>query len=87
MREGRRLLEGVASLRVRLLNDRVSRATAWTLATELGWHDTAPAEYLAVAVLQADALVADDPLLRAGATGRVALADEDLLGVPDDAAR
>lgn len=61
--EGRRLLDGIATLRMRLLGDRVSRATAWRLAVRLDAHDTRQAEYLAVAVLQADALVTEDPEL------------------------
>lgn len=77
--EGRRLLDGVTTTRMRLLGDRVSRATAWRIAAELGWNDTADAEYLAVAQLQADAFVTLDPVLRAAADGRVPLADvEDL---------
>lgn len=71
--EGRAALEGLAGLKIRLLGDRVSRATAWQLATRLGWEDPAPAEYLAVALLQSDLLVTDDPVLRAGADGVVAL--------------
>ena len=77
--EGRTRLEALAALKIRLLGDRVSRATAWRIAAELGWDDTAPAECLAVATLQADALVTDDPVLRAGTADRVRLAEyEDL---------
>ncbi len=72
--KGRALLEEIAGLKIRLLGDRVSRATAWRLAAELGWDDPAPAEYLAVASLQADALITDDPALRAAASGIVPLA-------------
>lgn len=71
--EGRAALEGLAGLKIRLLGDRVSRSTAWRLATRLGWEDPAPAEYLAVAQLQSDLLVTDDPVLRAGADGVIAL--------------
>lgn len=72
--EGRRLLEGIAGLKIRLLGDRVSRATAWRIAAQLDWDDTAPAEYLAVAALQADALVTEDPWLVAGAEGIIPIA-------------
>lgn len=65
------LLERLTTLRVRLLGDRVSRAVAWRIATEGGWDDTAPAEYVAVARLQADVLVALDPDLAARARGLV----------------
>ncbi len=78
---GRLLLERLAALKIRLLGDRVSRAVAWQLADQLGWDDTADAEYLAVAKLQADALVAFDPALRQAAEGIVPLADfADLTG-------
>ncbi|MFE1644857.1 hypothetical protein [Microbacterium sp. P01] len=73
--ETRKALEGLAELKIRLLGDRVSRATAFRLAADLGWDDTPLAEYLAVASLQADALVTDDPSLREGARGLVPLAD------------
>lgn len=79
--EGRRLLDGVATLKIRLLGDRVSRATAWRIAVRLDAHDTRLAEYLAVATLQADVLVTDDPELRAAAeSGGVPLGSfDDLL--------
>jgi hypothetical protein len=48
---------------MRVLGDRMSRATAWRIAAELDWEDPAPAEYLAVTRLQADALVTTDPRL------------------------
>ncbi|MFG6504325.1 hypothetical protein [Microbacterium sp. P05] len=64
-------LRDLAGLTVRLLGDRVSRATAWKLAAELQWDDTPLAEYLAVAVLQADVLVTDDAELSSGASGRI----------------
>ena len=73
-KSGRSQLEGLAGMKIRLLGDRVSRATAWRIVATLGWDDTAMAEYLAVGVLQADALVSDDPRLRAGASGLLALA-------------
>lgn len=56
----RRQLDALAGLKIRLLADRVSRSTAWKIATEHGWDDIGPAEYLAVATLQAEALVTDD---------------------------
>ncbi|MFI2364012.1 hypothetical protein [Promicromonospora sp. NPDC019610] len=73
----RALLERVATLKVRLLGDRVSRATAWKVARQLGWHDTGQAEYLAVATLQADVLVAGDRDIAAAASGLVPLATYD----------
>lgn len=64
-------LEALASLGLRLLADRVSRAVAWKLAARLDWDDVARAEPLAVASLQADVLVTDDPTLAAAADGVV----------------
>lgn len=45
----------------------------WKLARRLDWEDTPLAEYLAVAVLQADALVAGDERIAAAASGIVDL--------------
>ena len=59
----RGVLDGIASLQARLLGDRVSRAVAWRIAAQLDWDDVEPAEPLAVATLQADVLVTDDPVL------------------------
>lgn len=67
-------LRRIAQLRMRVLGDRVSRATAWRIAAERGWADPAPAEYLAVTRLQADALVALDPTLLRAADGVVPVA-------------
>lgn len=68
-------LDGITSMRIRLLGDRVSRGTAFRLALEHDWPDTTHAEYIAVTRLQADALVALDPVLAAAAAGLVPLAD------------
>lgn len=61
--------------KIRLLGDRVSRRRAWDLALQHGWGGVRAGEYVAVAQLQADALVAGDPDLRAAADGLVPLAD------------
>ena len=66
-------------MKIRLLGDRVSRATAWKLADRLGWDDIGPAEYLAVATLQADALVTDDEALASAAAGIVGVVSYDAL--------
>lgn len=68
------LHERMTELKMRLLGDRVSRRTAWQLALEHGWDTIRDAEYLAVAKLQADALVAADPSLATKAAGIVPLA-------------
>ena len=72
--EARRTLDGITTMRIRLLADRVSRATAWRVAEQLGWDDTANAEYVAVAQLQADAFVTLDEQLASQLEGVVALA-------------
>ncbi len=72
----------MTELKIRLLGDRVSRRTAWTIAKERGWSDLAVAEYLAVCRLQADALVTVDPGMVAKATGIVPLAPFSALSMP-----
>jgi len=75
----RRDLDALAGLQVRVLGDRVSRSTAWRIAAELDWPEIDGAEYLAVASLQADALITDDPRLREAAAGITPLAAYDEL--------
>lgn len=58
--EARALLDAITTMKIRLLGDRVSRATAWRVASTLGLDDTFRAEYVAVAQLQADALITGD---------------------------
>ena len=81
--EGRRILDGVTTMQIRLLGDRVSRGTAWRIAEERGWSDTGAAEYLAVAKLQADALIALDDELVKRAAGVVQVVSFDALTVSD----
>jgi predicted nucleic acid-binding protein len=72
-------LERITEIKVRLLNDRVSRSVAWKLAEQLDLAGTREAEYLAVAQLQADALVTLDEGLAKLADGVVPLAGMDAL--------
>jgi predicted nucleic acid-binding protein len=72
--------ERLTELKMRLLGDRVSRRTAWRIAREQGWETVDEAEYLAVAKLQADALITIDPELAAKARDVVPLASLDALG-------
>lgn len=69
------LHELMTQLKMRLLGDRVSRRTAWQIALAHGWSTIQDAEYLAVAKLQADALVTVSPDLAAKAAGVVPLAE------------
>jgi predicted nucleic acid-binding protein len=73
--------ERITAQKMRLLGDRVSRGTAWRIARERGWDSLRDAEYLAIARLQADALVTVDPRLAARAECVVPVAPlESLLG-------
>ena len=73
-KDARRLHTRLTELKIRVLSDRVSRWTSFQLARQQGWDTTHDAEYVAVTRLQADALVALDPRLRALAEGLVPLA-------------
>lgn len=66
--------ERMTEMKMRLLGDRVSRRTAWSIAREQRWESTYDAEYLAVAKLQADALVTIDAELLVKAQGIVPFA-------------
>ena len=77
--EGRQHLERLAGMKIRLLGDRVSRSTAWKIADRLGWDDIGPAEYLAVATLQADFLVTENERLSSAADGIIDIVDYEAL--------
>lgn len=66
--------ERITGLKMRLLGDRGSRGLAWQLALEHGWDTIRDAEYVAIARLQADALVTVDTSLAAKAAGIVPVA-------------
>lgn len=76
--------ERMTELKMRLLSDRVSRRTAWRIAREQNWDSTFDAEFLAVAKLQADALVTVDRRMKAQAQGFVRLAPLEALVTDDD---
>jgi len=79
--EALELHERITGVKMRLLGDRVSRRTAWQIARDRDWSSLTEAEYLAVAKLQADALITVNPELAAKATGIVPLAPfTDLFG-------
>ena len=56
----RERLARIGRLPIRLLGDAVLRRRAWELADQLGWASTYDAEYVALAQLQADALITLD---------------------------
>lgn len=68
------LHERMTELKIRALGDRVSRRLAWRTAREHKGTTLRDAEYIAIAKLQADALIATDPELAAKASGLVPLA-------------
>jgi hypothetical protein len=80
--EARALFDPITETKVRVLGDRMSRRTAWDIARERDWATLRQGEYLAVARLQADALVSVDPELVAAADGVVPLAPLEALSVP-----
>jgi predicted nucleic acid-binding protein len=80
--EARTLLDGITTMRIRLLGDRVSRAVAWKVAEQLDWDDTVTAEYVAVAQLQADAFVTLDEELARRINDVVTLAPFEALLTP-----
>ncbi|HEX5466103.1 MAG TPA: hypothetical protein VFW92_05440 [Candidatus Limnocylindrales bacterium] len=80
--EALRLHVRLTEVKMRLLGDRVSRRTAWSIAREHDWEHISPAEYLAVARLQADALITVDTSLARLADGVVPLATVEDLSKP-----
>ena len=50
-------LNYMRGLRIRLLGDRVLQSVAWNIADQFGWPHTFDAEYVALAQLQAAALI------------------------------
>lgn len=69
--------ERMTEIKIRLLGDRVSRRVAWQVARQHDWDTLRDAEYLAIARLQADALITMDPRLAAAAQGTVPVASVD----------
>src|SRR5919197_937879 len=62
-KDARLLHTRMTEVKIRALGDRVSRWTAWKIARDQDWDTLRDAENLAVAQLQADALVTVDPNL------------------------
>ena len=70
----RQRLDRVGRMKIRLLGDAVLRRRAWEVADQLGWASTYDAEYVALTLLQADALVTLDVELARSVEGIVATA-------------
>ena len=75
----RERLARVGKLPIRLLGDAVLRRRAWEVADQLGWASTYDAEYVALTLLQADALITLDEELARSVEGIVATASIDAL--------
>ena len=75
----RERLARVAKLPIRLLGDAVLRRRAWEVADQLGLPTTYDAEYVALTLLQADALVTLDEELARRVRGVVETAPIDAL--------
>jgi predicted nucleic acid-binding protein len=73
-RDAERQLTYVHELPIRLLNDLVLHNVAWKAAGLLGWPDTIAAEYVALAQLQADALITLDRRLAGAVQDLVTIA-------------
>jgi predicted nucleic acid-binding protein len=72
-------LTRIGRMPIRLLGDAVLRRRAWEVADQLGWATTYRAEYVALTLLQADALVTLDKELARSVEGIIATASiEDL---------
>jgi predicted nucleic acid-binding protein len=75
----RERLQRIGAMPIRLLGDAVLRRRAWEIAEQLGWAETYDAEYVALTLLQADALVTLDVKLARQVKGIVATASVDAL--------
>jgi predicted nucleic acid-binding protein len=78
-KDAERRLNYVRGLQIRLLGDRVLQNVAWKVADQLGWSDTFDAEYVALAQLQADALITHDRELAAAVKDLVTVAPVEAL--------
>nr|NLI49411.1 type II toxin-antitoxin system VapC family toxin [Propionibacterium sp.] len=76
------LHEQLTETKLRLLNDRVSRRTAWDIARAQGWGTITHAECIALVKLQADALITIDVDLAAAAAKIVPVATVERLFQP-----
>ncbi len=76
----RERLARIGKMPIRLLGDGVLRRRAWEVADKLGWATTYNAEYVALTLLQADALITLDEDLARSVEGIVKTASIDALG-------
>jgi len=64
-------LAAIGRMPIRLLGDAVLRRRAWAVADRMGWESTFDAEYVALTMLQADALITLDERLARSVKGIV----------------
>ena len=86
-KDAERQLNYVHGLRIRLQEDLVLQNVAWKAAGLLGWPDTFDAEYVALAQLQADALITLDRHLADAVRDLVTVAPIEALFGPKQALR
>jgi predicted nucleic acid-binding protein len=72
-------LDLIGRMSIRLLGDAVLRRRAWEVADQLGWAETYDAEYVALTLLQGDALITLDAQLARSVAGLVSTATLDAL--------
>jgi indolepyruvate ferredoxin oxidoreductase alpha subunit len=77
--DGLERVRRINSLKVRFLGDKVLQAQAWKVARQLGWETTYAAEYVALTILQADALATSNRELAQAASGLVKTTKPDAL--------
>jgi len=75
----RERLARIGRMPIRLLGDGVLRRRAWEIADQLGWASTYNAEYVALTLLQGDALVTLDAELARSVQGIIRTASIDEL--------
>lgn len=81
------VVDRVAEVNMRVLNDRVSRRKAWQIAHEQCWPTVFDAEYVAVCRLQADALVTIDDAFTRRIEGLVPIEPISALSSPTESDR
>jgi predicted nucleic acid-binding protein len=69
----------IGRMPIRLLGDAVLRRRAWEVADRLGWASTYDAEYVALTLLQGDALITLDSKLARSVKGIVETASIEVL--------
>jgi indolepyruvate ferredoxin oxidoreductase alpha subunit len=79
--EGRERALRINSLKIRFLGDRALQQQAWKVADQLDWETTYDAEYVALTLLQGDALVTSDRELARAVAGLIKTLPVDALAI------